>query len=331
MRRVAGSLFGLAYGDAIGGPVEFCAFEEIVRRHGPDGPRELPGDPAPVTDDTQLALAVGWALYDADGPTAELLEPHLRERFVAWLVSPDNDRAPGLTCLHACEGLQAGRPWQEATIVGAKGCGANMRATPIGLVPDIDEELVAAMAQFQAAMTHAHPTALAAAELTALAVWLLRDDHPVDRLPAMLRERCDSQRQVYRQDWLGGLWERAGAASAVDFIAHGWDECAGALDRLTDALGKPDDGGDACLATGAGWVAEEALATALYCALRHADDPVSALARAARTSGDSDSVASLAGAFQGAAHGMGAWPPQWAERIEYADQLRRLSQAWEPA
>jgi hypothetical protein len=29
-----------------------------------------------------------------------------------------------------------------------------------------------------------------------------------------------------------------------------------------------------------GWIAEEALATALFCALSHADDPVSALVRA---------------------------------------------------
>ncbi|MGH3864374.1 ADP-ribosylglycohydrolase family protein [Actinokineospora sp.] len=52
------------------------------------------------------------------------------------------------------------------------------------------------------------------------------------------------------------------------------------------------------------------------------------MVRGARTSGDSDSIAALAVAFAGAAHGMDAWPAHWADRIEYADQLSELSQDW---
>ena len=95
MRRAAGSLFGLAYGDALGAPTEFLSVAQIVEHYGADGPRELIGDPARVTDDTQMALAVAWALHDADGPTPELLEPLLRKRFIDWSLSPDNNRAPG--------------------------------------------------------------------------------------------------------------------------------------------------------------------------------------------------------------------------------------------
>jgi ADP-ribosylglycohydrolase len=54
---------------------------------------------------------------------------------------------------------------------------------------------------------------------------------------------------------------------------------------------------------------------------------VAGLGRAAATSGDSDSIACLAGAFLGAAHGPSAWPEAWATQIEYADQLRFLSEA----
>jgi ADP-ribosylglycohydrolase len=70
------------------------------------------------------------------------------------------------------------------------------------------------------------------------------------------------------------------------------------LDRLDVALDVTDDGDDACRITGVGWVAEEALATALLCALRHAEDPVGGLARAASTSGDSDSLACLSPATE---------------------------------
>lgn len=324
-----GSMYGLAYGDALGAPTEFLDVDEIVARYGPGGPRELSGDPARVTDDTQMALAVGWALRDAPHAAPEVLEPLLRQRFVAWSVSPDNDRAPGRTCLTACAGLARGAAWQEATVAGSKGCGANMRVTPVGLVPRYDLSTLAGVAQLQAGLTHGHPTALAASELTAYAVRLLREGTPLDGVPAQLRARCHEQRPVYRHDWLGDLWRKAGADGPDEFIARGWDECLTVLDRLDTALARPDDGGDPCRLTGPGWIAEEALATGLLCAVRHAGDPVGALARAATTSGDSDSIACLAGAFLGAAYGRGAWPPDWARRIEYADQLAELGAGWD--
>ena len=298
-------------------------------RYGPGGPRELTGQPARVTDDTQLALAVGWALREASAATPEALEPLLRARFVAWAHSPENDRAPGMTCLRACAGLAEGRRWQAATVADSKGCGANMRVTPVGLVPGYDLDTLAGVAQLQAGLTHGHPTGLAASELTAYAVRALRDGAALVELPRLLRDRAVRQRTVYRADWLGDLWQRPGVAEPADFIARGWDDCLAVLDRLDAALAAPDDGGDACAATGAGWIAEEALATALYCALRHPDDPVAALARAAATSGDSDSIACLAGAFLGAAYGMAAWPAGWRDRIEYADQLAALGAAWD--
>lgn len=329
VRRAAGSLFGLAYGDALGAPTEFLTIAQIQDRYGAAGPRELTGDPARVTDDTQLALSVGWAIHEADGPTPELLEPLLRKRFIDWSTSVDHDRAPGATCLRACAALASGVPWIDATVAGSKGNGANMRVTPVGLAPGFDLDTLAGTAQLQAALTHGHPTALAASELTAYAVWLLRHGEGLVELPRLLHERCRSEREVYRREWVGELWRRAGNTDPTGYAARGWDECLAALDRLTDALRRRDDGQDACLATGDGWIAEEALATSLYCALRHRDDPVGALARAAGTSGDSDSIAALTGAFVGVAQGMAAWPENWEKRIEYADQLAALSTAWD--
>jgi ADP-ribosylglycohydrolase len=241
----------------------------------------------------------------------------------------DYERAPGDTCLRACAGLTKGLPWQQATIIGSKGCGANMRVTPVGLVPGYDVDTIAGVAQLQAALTHGHPTALAASELTAYTVWLLRRGAELSAVSGLLRARCQEQRAIYREEWLGSLWRVAGANTPGEFAACGWDECETALDRLDAALALPDTGDDPCLATGAGWIAEEALATALLCALRHADDPVAALARAATTSGDSDSIACLTGAFLGAAYGTAAWPSAWMARIEFTDQLTYLGQAWD--
>lgn len=91
--RAAGSFYGLAFGDSLAKPTEFLSVEQIEQRYG-DGPDRLKGDPALVTDDTQMALAVAWALRDAAGLTPEALEPRLRERFVAWRTAPTTTGRP---------------------------------------------------------------------------------------------------------------------------------------------------------------------------------------------------------------------------------------------
>lgn len=334
--RASGALFGLAFGDALGARTEFLSVEHIVQQFGPAGPQDLQGDTALVTDDTQMALAVGEALVDAPRPlTAANVEPALRRQFVKWYRSPENTRAPGNTCLAACARLEQGLPWKQATVPTSKGCGANMRVAPVGLMPQSEPGLTtitrAAMAQFQAALTHGHPTALAAADLTAATIFYLASSQAPAELPAWLRHYAQSQRHIYHGEWLGSLWERPGSSTPEDFIARGWDECLAALDRLDTAVTILDQQADPCLITGAGWIAEEALATGLLCFLLFPEDPVAAIRRAATSSGDSDSIACLAGAFAGAALGMAAWPTEWRNRIEYQDRLTRIGASWDSA
>jgi ADP-ribosylglycohydrolase len=326
--RVLGCLLGAAYGDALAAPAEFLSLEQILQRWPPDGPDELTRTPSRVTDDTQMMLAVGEALVEArqNGPlSARTLEPALRRAFVAWLNDPENTRAPGMTCLRACEHLEQGLPWHEATIAASKGCGATMRAQPAGLLAGDDAASRAGIAQLQAALTHGHPTALAAADLTA---WTIRDllaGGDLAGLVVRARSYAQSQREIYRHDWLGALWQQPGVDSPEGFIARGWDECLHVIGRLELALAAPDRDRDPCLATGAGWIAEESYATGLLCCLLFPAEPRRALRRAAASSGDSDSIACLAGAFAGAHHGMAAWPPEWRERIEYRGRLEHLA------
>ncbi|MFI1157954.1 ADP-ribosylglycohydrolase family protein [Streptomyces sioyaensis] len=327
-----GSLIGLALGDALGFPTEFNQVPAILAKYGPWRQMALPR-PAVVTDDTQMTLALGRGLRTAmeRGPLtpAELVGP-VRAEYVDWWRSPDNNRAPGGTCLRACELLSdPGRPWVAAAQMDSKGCGANMRVAPVGLAPGLSRQQRAGAAQLQSALTHGHPTALAAADLTACAVRLLADGASPAELPGLLRTYAHDQRTVYREDWLGDLWRRAHDPSPAAFIARGWDECLGALDRLDAALGAPDREADPSLATGAGWIAEQALATGLLCFVLFPDEPLTALRRAACTSGDSDSIACLTGAFAGASLGPGAWPQEWADRIEYRKELLALGEVWD--
>ncbi|MFI9233289.1 ADP-ribosylglycohydrolase family protein [Streptomyces rimosus] len=331
-----GSLIGLALGDALGYPTEFLDVPAIEATCGPWREMALPS-PAYVTDDTQMTIALGLGLRKAaasaggvGGLDAAYLVPPVREKYVEWWRSPDNNRAPGNTCLRACQLLSdPARPWAEASQIGSKGCGANMRVAPVGLVPTLTPEQRSGAAQLQSALTHGHPTALAASDLTAYAVQLLAEGARPEELAGLLRSYAVGSRTVYRGDWLGELWRHAQDPSPEHFIARGWDDCLGVLDRLEAALRAPDPEADPCLATGAGWIAEEALATGLLCFLLFPGEPLTALRRAACSSGDSDSIACLAGAFAGAHLGAGAWPEEWAGRIEYRDELLALGKVWD--
>ncbi|MGW4445516.1 ADP-ribosylglycohydrolase family protein [Streptomyces sp. NPDC004682] len=331
-RAATGSLLGLALGDALGFPTEFNDVPSILAKCGPWRDMELPGR-AFVSDDTQMTLALGRALRTAmeRGHLApKRLERPLREEFVDWYQSPENNRAPGRTCLTACELLKAeGRVWQDASQIHSKGCGANMRVAPLGLAPGLSPEQRSGAAQLQSALTHGHPTALAASDLTAHAVRLLAQGTDPTGLVGRLRSYALDHRTHYDHTWLGDLWTRAQDPSPEHFIARGWDECLAILDRLQDAVRTVSPETDPCLATGEGWIAEEALATGLLCFLWFPADPVLALRRAACTAGDSDSIACLTGAFAGAWLGADAWPQGWAERIEYRDDLLELGTLWD--
>ncbi|MGW6542187.1 ADP-ribosylglycohydrolase family protein [Streptomyces massasporeus] len=331
-QAATGALTGLALGDALGFPTEFDDVPAILAKCGPWRRVELP-ERAVVSDDTQMTLALGHAVRTAMdrgvlGPL-RLVRP-LREEFVNWYQSPENNRAPGRTCMKACHLLKdESRPWQDASQIESKGCGANMRVAPLGLVSGLSDEQRAGAAQLQSALTHGHPTALAASDLTAHAVRLLAQGAEPTGLIGLLRSYALENRGRYHERWLGDLWRRAGDPGPGQFIARGWDECLEVLERLQRAVRTVSPETDPCLATGEGWIAEEALATGLLCFLPFVDEPVTALRRAACTAGDSDSIACLTGAFAGAHLGAEAWPTEWADRVEYRTDLLTLGALWD--
>ncbi|MFJ9136266.1 ADP-ribosylglycohydrolase family protein [Streptomyces sp. NPDC102256] len=320
--RVRGCLLGGALGDALGYPVEFDALDAIRAAHGPRGLRGPVADGSGavglVSDDTQMTLFTVEGLQQAharerhkgigggwsrlvrtaygrwlDTQTAPGPAPDVRGGLAAqtWLYAR---RAPGNACLSGLrEREYCPDPASELGPPGpvnpdSKGCGSVMRSAPFGLTRTSAESAFA-MAARCSQMTHGHPTAsYASGALAAIVTHLVAGDSLEG---AVLR----TLRLLARHP------------------AH--EETTTALNRALDLASEGAPSAEKVESLGAGWIAEEALAVAVYCALAQYT-VTDALLLSVNHSGDSDSTGSLCGNLLGALHGDHGLPHAWLEQVE---------------
>jgi len=317
--RFRGCIIGLAVGDALGHPTEFIPSVRAIRaRWGERGINNFEATanhpPGTFTDDTQMSIAAVRALIRAGHAGMEPLMNTLAGEFVAWADSPDNDRAPGGACMAGCEALRHGSAWRKAGVPNSKGCGAAMRAAPFGLYFAGDKNSLVRAAAAQSVLTHRHPTGIASSVAAAAAVaFALESDRP-DDLVAAARASVACLDEELLVD-VGCERELARSVGNSEMLA--------ALDRVRETLGTETD--DVCSLLGGAWVGEEAVAAALWCVLRAKGDFRGAVLRGANSSGDSDSIACIAGAIAGAALGISAIDASWARNVEKAELLGLLA------
>lgn len=322
--RIRGCLLGGALGDALGAPVEFMPISEIRAEFGPEGITELHeayGRVGAITDDTQMALFTaqgvlgartrmeargicnpaipGYAAYQRWYGTQTRPPPRRRDRRnpyrLDWIPELHSRRAPGTTCLSELRRGRQGTP--EQPLNDSKGCGGVMRIAPVGL---------AGVARpFRtgcnfAALTHGHPSGWLAAGAVA---WM------VDRLV-----RGDEPAAVL--DGVEGRLEREGPDA---------DEMREALRRARERAETGEPSPERLAELGEGWVAEEALAVAVYATLASGGDVVRGLRIAVNHSGDSDSTGAIAGHLLGAWRGEDALPEAWLEKLELRDVIETVA------
>jgi ADP-ribosylglycohydrolase len=301
--RVRGSLLAGAVGDALGAPVEFDSIDAIRARLGPAGVTDLLpsgyGPPGLITDDTQMVLFTVEALLT---PGDSLHAAYLR-----WLRTQETSGPPpNATGLAAQPWLYAARAPGNACLSGlrtgranpgSKGCGTVMRSAPFGLA-SATAEAAATAAIEGSALTHGHPTAgIAAAGLAVLTHHLVQGTALTDAV----------RRTVEHLTTLDGHEETTEALRRADG-------------------GTIDDHGE-------GWVAEEALAMSVHCALAHPgpDEMREALLLAVNHSGDSDSTGAITGNILGALHGEQAVPAAWTRAVEGRETIMDLADRLDPA
>ena len=322
---IRGCLMAGAAGDALGYEVEFMSRRSILSRFGENGITKFALDSngkALISDDTQMTLftANGMLMgltrgymrgvggrpekyvdiayldwyYTQTGKKREMLIDDWHPTWLRDLPEMAHLRAPGNTCLSACESLFRGEKLQN----NSKGCGGIMRVAPMALLDAgyasrnensySIEELAEAGGEI-AEVTHKHPLGFLPASLLTVLLYKV-----IPMTAKQVQEEIDSV--------------VADTVNILDRIYKGkYDADKRYLKELTMKavqLAHSDiSDADAIRQLGEGWVAEETWAIALYCAIRHIDSVEDAIIASVNHDGDSDSTGSVCGNIMGAIYG----------------------------
>lgn len=337
--RIRGSLVGGAIGDALGYPVEFMySFEEIQKRYGERGITRLDTNrhwleadgqagKAVVSDDTQMTLFTANGLLNAKKQGIPL-KHGIREAYVEWYLTQvgkksskyrdcwlsdvpelNHRRAPGNTCMSSLDDIYRGKD----PVNNSKGCGGVMRIAPIPLYAAVHDRMgieeADLLAGEAAEITHKHPLGYIPAAMMSHIIYRLASDIEPTRgsLERYIMEGVDMARKHYKT-------------------------CRNDVSRMAElaerAVSLPD-GGKTDLENigllGEGWTGEEALAIALYCALKHFDSFEDAMIAAVNHGGDSDSTGAVTGNILGAAVGYESIPQFYKDGLEMHDLILHIA------
>ena len=108
--KAKGIIYGLAIGDALGRLTEFKSLPKIKSESGKEGITDLP-EPPLYTDDTQMSVAIAEALVKIGDQDTESIMTDVKDEFIKWYHSPENNRAPGNACFTGVANMEQGKHW----------------------------------------------------------------------------------------------------------------------------------------------------------------------------------------------------------------------------
>lgn len=349
--KIRGSLIGGAIGDALGYPVEFMNEDQIFKKYGDIGIQYYDinntNNLAIISDDTQMTLFTANALLFAihrqrnRGISGDPRHYALHA-YLGWLHTqqfpyskenriPDDwrgwasyllrdipelyvRRAPGLTCLEGL-GLRKEKTdnnihisdYISDKINDSKGCGGLMRVAPLGLSVNFWEMERLDMEGAQlAAITHTHPLGyMPAAMLT----------HILNRLVYTENHKTLKSIIIEAQKYTNKIFADTPYISELNNIIKKAIILSENSNSDIENIHK----------LGEGWVAEEALAIAIYCSLKYKNNFAKAIIASVNHNGDSDSTGAITGNIMGALLGYDKIDNSWFSALELHNLILQIA------
>ena len=235
-------------------------------------------------------------------------------RGVSWLLDvPElySRRAPGNTCISALSEARKNRnagDYIECPRNISKGCGGIMRVAPLGIHDaNTPIEWLGQEGAYLSAITHGHPLGyLPAAVLTHILNRIVFPREKQMTLPEIIDEAAEATRRLF---------------DGTDYL----DDLCAIIDKAVRLAANHDTDRSNIRELGGGWVAEETLAIAIYCALRYEHDFSAGVIAAVNHDGDSDSTGAVTGNILGAINGFDSIEAKWKNDLELMDVLLEMS------
>jgi len=341
IEKFEGCLLGGAIGDALGYPIEFNrSIESIKNKYGEQGINrfELQEGKARISDDTQMTLFTANGLIWGNtrihlkgiGPqpidciymayknwhNTQLMKQYRDDSFnICWishLPELNIERAPGLTCMNALSGSEKGT--LEKPLNNSKGCGGVMRVAPCGLyfpsegLSNYDVfHSIGRLGAEASALTHGHPLGNIPSYVLTIIINILAYNDDVS-----IEEAVNIAMKVYKNKF--NITDKKTNKYFIELI-----------EKAQKLATKNYDDVDWIYELGEGWVAEEALAIAIYACLKYPNDFEKAIVCAVNHGGDSDSTGAIAGNIIGTYLGIDKIPEYYKQDIELKDVIIELA------
>ncbi|XP_023240376.1 poly(ADP-ribose) glycohydrolase ARH3-like [Centruroides sculpturatus] len=320
--KFRGCLAGALLGDCLGAPFEGMqrvSTSKLTDEFRKWSEKEPGRKPLPYTDDTACTWALARSLLDSEGFQAVDAARKFTEEYFR-----DPNRGYGSNVVKVFGKLKDddyrdvfGPAREQFEGRGSYGNGAAMRTAPLALWLHRRPRTLAEKAEECARLTHAHPVGCGGAVLQSLAL----------SRAALFLERPDPAR------WVADLLCPVDSTGALDAKLKMVEELSGRA--------NPPSTEEVVSRLGHGLSAAESVPTALYCFLRGfrplkewpTDNGAErTLFYAVSLGGDTDTIASMAGALAGAFYGIECLPQNllrscegWEEALNLADQLHELA------
>jgi len=285
--RALGAIVGLAVGDALGAPVEFCrrdTFEPVTGMRA-GGYFKLPA--GAWTDDTAMALCLAESLIEHP----ELDQKDLLDRFCLWADKGVN------TSTGVCVGIgqntlrvlgnyhRKGELFAPETRQKSDGNGAIMRLAPVAVRHWRNPSKAQRIAGLQSRTTHYSDLSAAACEaLTViLSAQIIGSDWETASKPTSAEHWPDAIQAISVEDWSGRDRE---SISSTGFVVHTLEAALWAVDTTNSFS--------------------------------------AAVLKAVNLGDDADSVGAVAGQLAGARYGLSAIPQIWLDALIHQAEIERI-------
>ena len=257
------------------------------------------------TDDTHMTIGVVESLIQSRGFDGE----HMAQTFIKnYEAEPWRGYGPGPPKVFRM--IKSGEPWDSAASKiyrgGSFGNGSAMRVAPIGLLYSNNPAKLREIAYKSSSITHSHELGKEGAAIQAYAVVLALNtpsDEEIDREAFLLKLQNFAQTQLYKEK-IANTKELLGEQDRA---------------RVVAVLGN-------------GIEALNSVPTAIYCFLKQPKSYKDSVIYAISLGGDTDTIASMAGAISGAYLDIEAIPQEWRLKLENKASIEDLAERlWQTA